>query len=286
ERAIQLDPDYALAYAGLADAYMLLESQNRLRPEEAGPKARAAASKALQLDEGLAEAHASMGLVKISYDWDWTGAEEEFKQALALNPDYAMAHKWYSQYLLAAGRSEESLREIKLARELDPESIIILMTAGMIYSRLHQYDQAIEVFRRAIEIDPNNSGAFKSLGHVYEKKSMFKEAEAAYRKSAELLGLPPIKRFSRDFARWSKEDDAELLLNKLSVLLKQEYVRPSYIAALYAYFGEKERAFDWLERAYQERDGNLLFLKTDNVWDSLRADPRFISLERRVVPTS
>ncbi|HET9529161.1 MAG TPA: tetratricopeptide repeat protein [Blastocatellia bacterium] len=286
ERAIGIDPDCAQAYAGLADAYMLLEAQNHLRPEEAGPKARSAALKALQLDESLAQAHASMGLVKLSYDWDWSGAEEEFKKALALNPDYARAHSRYSQYLLAAGRNEESLREIDLARRLDPKSIAITMTAGMIYSRLGQYDQAVEEFRRAIEMDPNNSSAFKSLGYLYQKRSMFKEAEAAYKKSAELLGLPSIRRFSHNFARWSKEDNAEILLNKMSVLLKQEYIRPSYIAGLYAYFGEKERAFDWLERAYRERDGNLLFLKTDSVWDSLRADPRFISLERRIVPTS
>lgn len=285
ELAIRLDPDYAPAYAGLADSYILLEAQNYLRPEEAGPKAKSAALRALQLGESLAEAHASMALVKMSYDWDWSGAEEEFKQAIALNPDYAMAHNWYSQYLLAAGRKVESLREIILARELAPESITIQLTAGTVFFRFHHYDQAIEEFRRAIELDPNNSSAFKSLGYVYEKKSMLKEANAAYKKAAELSGLPPFKRFSQDFARWSKKEDVEFLLTKLSFLLKQEYVRPSYVAGLYALFGEKDRAFDWLERAYQERDRNLLFIKTDTTWDSLREDPRFVSLEQRVVPS-
>ena len=285
ERAIELDPNYALAYTGLADSYMLLETQNYMRREEAGPHAKSAALTALQLDDSLAEAHASMALVELRYDWDWSGAEEEFKRAIALNPDYAMGHNWYSQYLLAAGRIHECLREIKIARDLDPGSLAIRITAGLIHARLHQYDVAAEEFRRATEIDPNNSSAFKSLGYVYEKKSMFAEAGAAYKKSAELAGLPPMAPFSQDLARRGTKKDAESLLHQLSFVLKQKYVRPSYIAGLYARFGEKERAFHWLERAYQERDANLLFLKTDDAWDSLRADPRFASLEQRVVPS-
>jgi tetratricopeptide (TPR) repeat protein len=286
ERAIRIDPNFAPAHAGLADSYIMLGAQNYLRPEESGPKAKAAALRALQLDDSLAEAHASMAFVKISYDWDWPGAEEEFKRAIALNPDYALARNWYSQYLLAAGRRDESLREIKLARELDPESIGIQMTAGAIFFRLDLYDQAIEEFRRVIERDPTNASAFKSLGYAYEKKSMFKEADEAYKIFVELSGLPSVRRFSQEFARWSKEDNAEFLLDKISFMLKQKYVRPSYIAGLYARFGEKDRAFDWLERAYRERDTNLLFIKTDDTWDSLRADPRFFSLEQRIIPAS
>jgi tetratricopeptide (TPR) repeat protein len=284
ERAIQLDPNYALPYTGLADAYITLETQNYLRREEAGPAAKAAALRALQMDDSLAEAHASVALVKLSYDWDWSGAEKEFKRAIALNPTYAMAHNWYSQYLLAAGRTDECLREITMASDLDPRSLAIRMTAGLIYARLRRYDKAAEEFRRANEIDPDNSTAMKSLGYVYEKKSMFKEAGAAYEKAATLAGMPARKRLSRDFARSSPKKDAESLLNQLSFVLNQKYVRPSYVAGIYARMGEKDQAFDWLEKAYRERDANLLFLKTDESWDSLRADPRFLSLEQRVMP--
>lgn len=284
ERAIQLDPNYALPYTGLADAYIVLETQNYLRREEAGPAAKAAALRALQMDDSLAEAHASVALVKLSYDWDWSGAEKEFKRAIALNPNYAMAHNWYSQYLLAAGRTDECLREITMASDLDPRSLAIRMTAGLIHARLRQYDKAAEEFRRANEIDPNNSTALKSLGYIYEKKSMFKEAGAAYEKAATLAGMPARKRLSRDLARSRPKKDAESLLNQLSFVLNQKYVRPSYVAGIYARMGEKDQAFDWLEKAYRERDANLLFLKTDESWDSLRADPRFLSLEQRVMP--
>ena len=272
EHAIQLDPNYALAYTGLADSYTLLETHNYLPRDEAGPEAKSAALTALQKDESLAEAHASIALVKHLYDWDWSGAEAEYKRAIALNSDYAMAHNWYSQYLLAAGRKDECLREIKIASDLDPRSLAIRMTAGLIYVRLRQYDHAAEEFRRANEIDPNNATAVKSLGYVYEKKLMFKEARAAYAKAAALAGMPAIKK------------DSELLLNQLSFVLNQKYVRPSYVAGIYARMGERDQAFHWLERAYQERDANLLFLKTDESWDSLRADPRFLSLEQRVMP--
>lgn len=285
EHAIQLDPKYALAYTGLADSYIMLETQNYLRREEAGPAAKAAALTALQMDESLAEAHASLALVKLSYDWDWSGAEQEFKRAIALNPNYAMAHNWYSQYLLAAGRTDECLREIKMASDLDPRSLAIRMTAGLIYVRLRQYDKAAEEFRRANEIDPNYATAVKSLGYVYEKKSMFKEARAAYAKAGALADLPVMKRLPDGFAPSSTRKDADLLLNQLSFVLNQKYVRPSYVAGIYARIGEKDHAFQWLEKAYRERDANLLFLKTDESWDSLRADPRFLSLEQRVMPT-
>ena len=284
EHAIQLDPNYALAYTGLADSYTLLETHNYLRREEASPEAKTAALTALQMDESLAEAHASVALVKHLYDWDWSGAEAEYKRAIALNSDYAMAHNWYSQYLLAAGRTNECLREIKIASDLAPRSLAIRMTAGLIYVRLRQYDQAAEEFRRANEIDPNNATAVKSLGYVYEKKSMFKEAGAAYKKAAALAGLPAVKLLSHGFARSSAKKDAESLLNQLSFVLNQKYVRPSYVAGIYARIGEKDQAFDWLEKAYRERDANLLFLKTDESWDSLRADPRFLSLVQRVMP--
>src|SRR5262249_11981591 len=147
-----------------------------------------------------------------------------------LNPDYPTTHDWYSQYLLAAGRPEEAIQEIKRAQELNPESLAINLTAGNLFFRLHQYDQAMDEYRKVLQIDENFAPAIKAIGHIYEKKSMLKEASAAYEKVRQLSGLPPVTRFSQDFIKWSKKDSAHYLMNKLSFMLRQNYVRPSYIA--------------------------------------------------------
>jgi TolB-like protein/DNA-binding winged helix-turn-helix (wHTH) protein/Tfp pilus assembly protein PilF len=281
ERAIQLDPNFAPAHAQLANAYCKLVSFNLVRPEDAYPKARTAAQKAIQLDNRLAEAHALLALVKLAYDWDWDGAEKGFKEALSINPINAQLHNWYGQYLLVADQKEESVKEMKRAQDLNPGSIEINMTAGNCYFRLQLYDQAMEAYRRALDIAPSFPHAYKGLSQVYKMKSMPRESEEAFKRSVELSGLPPIKRFSQDFNNWSKKDP-EYLLSKLSFVFKQKYVRPTYVAKLFADYGDKDRAFDWLERAYEERDSVLLFLKTDNSWDALRADPRFNDLSKRI----
>jgi DNA-binding winged helix-turn-helix (wHTH) protein/tetratricopeptide (TPR) repeat protein len=284
EKALKLAPNYAQAYAGLADAYSGRVSQNNLSPDEGYEKARAASLAALRLNEQVAEAHAALGLVKFCYDWDWEGAESEFQTAIAINPDYYRAHLFYSQYLLAADKPTEALAEIERALALNPDAFDVRFIAGAIYYRVQQYDRAIAEFRYAEKLNGEHPSVFKSLGKAYEKRGQLKEAEEAFQRSLTLSKLPPATQFSKDFAKWTKNNDRQFLLRKLSFIFKQRYVRPSYIAGLYAYYGESELAFDWLERAFQERDSNLLFLKTDESWNKLRTNPRFIDLEKRVFP--
>ena len=282
ERAKQLAPNYAPAWAGLADAYIQMVNLDAMRPEEGFPKAKAAALRALQLNDTLAEAHASLAMIKLAYDWDWTGAETEFRRSLALDPAYATAWNWYSQYLWAAGRADEAVRGVTRAQELEPQSIAVLINAGGLSLLRHQPDQAIEHFRRVLELDQRYVPAWKGLSKAYAQQAKPREAEAAFQKAVELANVPAAAQVKEKFAAWSRTGDQRYLLNKLSMVWKQKYVRASYIARLYADLGDKERAIEWLEKAYIERDSNILFLKTDHSWDSLRADPRFASIAHRV----
>lgn len=282
EHATGLDPGYAEAYAGIADAYVMLVNHNHLRPEDAYPKAKAAALRAVQLDATLAESHASLGLVKLVCDWDLSGAEQEFKRAISLNPDYASARMWYSWHLWAAGHLDEALKEIRRAQELDPGSLALHLTAGDILFRLNRQDEAVEAYSKVLDINPSYMLAYKALGHCYHKKGMEREAGAAYTKAIELSGTVTFDELSKNFVWWSKSNDQRYLLNKMSVLLKQKYVRSSHIARIYLDLGERDRAFEWLERAYKERDVNLLFLRTEEGWNPIRHDPRFSNLVDRI----
>lgn len=284
ERAIRLAPDYAPAHAGVADAYIQLINLDALRPAEGYPLARAAALRAIELDENLAEAHAALGMIRLGADWDWKGAEASFRRAIELDDSCAKAHNWFGQYLWAAGRAEEALREIETARALDPQSISIQMTAGSIYYYLDRTDEAVACFRRALDLDPQSAVAWKSLGKVYEKRSQMNEAGEAFRRFAELTGASASPRMVKDLARRSRKDDAEFLLEKLSLFWRLKYVRPSYIARVYLDIGDREQAMAWLERGYSERDSNLLQLKVDPSWDALRDDPRFAALAERTGP--
>ena len=282
ERAKQLAPDYPLAWAGLADAYIQMVNLDAMRPEEGFPKAKAAVLRALQLNDTLAEAHASLAMIKLSYDWDWTGAETEFRRSIALDPTYATAWNWYSQYLWAAGRVDEAMRGVAKAQELEPQSIAVLINAGGLSLLRHQPDQALENYRRVLELDPRYVQAWKGMSKAYTQQAKPHEAEVAFQKAVEFANVPAAAQVKEKFAAWSRKGDQRYLLSKLSIVWKQKYVRASYIARLYAELGDKERAIEWLEKAYIERDSNLLFLKTDQSWDSLRADPRFTSIAHRV----
>jgi tetratricopeptide (TPR) repeat protein len=282
ECAVQLAPEYAPAWAGLADSHMQMVMLDAVRPEEGFPKAKAAVLRALQLNDALSEAHATLAMIKLCFDWDWLDAETEFQRALALDPTYATASNWYSQYLWAAGRVDEALREAAKAQELDPQSIAILLNAGNLFFLRRQSDQAVTCFRRILELDPKYVVAWKALSRAYDQQSKRREAEAAYLRFRELTNAPSVARMKEEFAAWSQKRDAQYLVQKLSFAWKRKYVRATYIARLYADLGDRERALEWLEKAYTERDSNLLFLKTDGSWDSLRADPRFASLTHRV----
>jgi eukaryotic-like serine/threonine-protein kinase len=284
EEAIRKDPRYALAYAGLSDSYYTLPGIGLYRPKEAMPKAKAAVTKALEIDDTLAEAHASLGPIKLYYDWDWPGAESEFKRAIELNPSYATAHQWYAEYLITLGRVDEAVREIRRAQELDPFSLTINTQVGWIFYYARQYDQAIEAYRKALELDPNFAYAHGRFTRAYIAKGMYEEAVNEYSKSAFITRLRPgaeaILREAYGKSGWKGFLKKQIELEKEAA--KQVYISPYRIANHYALLGENDQAFDWLDKACEERAISLVQLKVDPQMDGLRRDPRYEELLRRI----
>jgi len=285
QKAIEKDPIYALAYTGIADYYNLLGYYDYIPPKEAFLKARAAANKALEIDDTLAEAHNSLAMVKENYDWDWEGAEREYKRAIELNPSYATAHQWYAGYLRAMGRHEESIAENKKAQELDPLSPSIGTALGTNFISARQYDQAIEELQKVFEMDPDYMVAHFFMGLAYTGKGMYKEAIAEAQKALDLSGGEDtlIKAFLGVLYSLSgKRDEAKNVLDELYELSKQKYVSSWAIALIYAALGQKDQAFEWLEKAYEERDHWLPSIKVLPLLDSLRSDPRFKALLKKM----
>ena len=285
-QAIDLDPNYSLAYAGLADSYNFLGAFGIavLPPGETMPKAKAAAMKALEMDDSLADAHASLAFVRLYHDWDWSGAEREFQRAIELNPNYAPAHQWYSHLLMARGRTAESISEAKSAAEIDPLSLPANMNVGWQYHWARQPDSAVEHLRKLLEMDPNFEQGRWGLGLAYEQKGMFEEAAAEFRKAADLSGGSPVylAALGHAYALGGKKAEAMKVRDDLEERSKLRYVPPYWMATLYAGLGEREQAFRWLGKAYEERSGGLIWLGVDPRLDSLRTDPRFQGLVRRV----
>jgi serine/threonine protein kinase/TolB-like protein/Tfp pilus assembly protein PilF len=282
QQAIDTDPDYALAYAGLADAYYGLSS-NHLPPNEAMPKAREAAERALQIDEGLAEAHASLGLVKAFYDWDWASAEDEYKRAIELNPGYASTHHWYGWYLALMGRLNEAIAEIEKASELDPLSLEINTDLGLSFLFARQYDRAIEQFEKAMEMDPNFIWTHFFMGWAYEQKGNYEAAISEYKKAAQLDDSPLIlAALGHTYAMAGRRDEALRVLTEMQEMSQSRHVSSYHFALIHAGLGSKEEVFEWLEKTYLAREEALVWLKVDPRLDSLRTDPRFIDLQRRV----
>jgi serine/threonine-protein kinase len=284
QQAVEKDPSYALAYAGLADCYVV--PANPLPPKEKMPKAREAAKRALGIDDTLAEAHTTLARVLTVYDWDWSGAEKEFKRAIELDPRSAEAHQWYGGYFQAMGQLDESLVERKRAQELEPLSLIMYFELGQGLYRARKYDQAIEQFQKGLELDPSFPSFYVFLPAAYEQKGMYEDAIASFQKaipltrghakSLVLAGLGHV------YAVSGKKVEARKLLNELESLARQEYVPAVAIALIYAGLGEKDQAFVWLEKAYEERAFEMTWLKSEPRWDSLRSDPRFANLLRRM----
>jgi TolB-like protein/DNA-binding winged helix-turn-helix (wHTH) protein/Flp pilus assembly protein TadD len=283
-QAIDKDPRFALAYAGLADCYVV--PANRLPPREAMPKAKAAAIRALELDETLAEAHASLGRVLAAYDWDWTSAEKEYKRAIELNPRYAVAHQWYGGYLAVMGRSDEAIAERKRAVELEPLSPIINFELGLAFYYARDYDLAIEQFQKTLELDQNFPATHNFLPAAYEQKGMYSEAIAEFKKAIPLTGKSEWTLskagLGHVYAVTGKKSEARTVLDELKQASEQEYVPANSIALIYAGLGEKDQAFAWLDKAYEQRAFQLQWIKLDPRWDSLRSDPRFQDLMRRL----
>ena len=283
-QAIDQDPRFALAYVGLADSYVV--PGNRLSPREAMPKAKAAAMRALELDETLAEAHVSLARVLAAYDWDWTGAEREYKRAIDLNPRYATAHQWYGGYLSVMGRSDEAIAERKRALELEPLSLVINFELGLAYYYARDYDQAIQQFQKTLELDQNFPPAHNLLPAAYEQKAMYSEAIAGFKKSIPLTsaGESTLSRagLGHVYAVTGRKSDARIVLGELKQTSGKEYLPATSVALIYAGLGEKDQAFAWLDKAYEQRAFQLQWIKIEPRWDSLRSDPRFEDLLHRI----
>jgi Tfp pilus assembly protein PilF len=282
-QAIERDPGYALAYAGLADVYNVAATY--LEPKEVFPRAKAAAMKAVELDDTLAEAHSALATVK-SHDWDWSGAEREFRRALELNPGYATAHYFYGfSHLCPLGRLEEAVSEMKKAIELDPLSGIVNTNFGLTLYLARRYDEALAQFRKVNEIDPK-VGYHGPLSAVFEQKGMYEEAigelekflpyERGYLEPKEIAEVRQAYAVSGVRGYWQKR--LELLKNQA----KERYVPPFFFALLYARLGDTDQAFQWLEKGYEARDGFVHYLKVQPVFDNLRSDPRYADLVRRI----
>jgi TolB-like protein/Tfp pilus assembly protein PilF len=282
QRAIALDPNYSLAYVGLADYYYRISTTYQ-SPREALPKAKAAALKALELDDTLAEAHTSLAYILMLNDWDWAGAETEFKRAIMLKPGYASAHRWYGIYLVFVGRFDQSLEEMERAHELDPLSLQINVSLAAPFYFARQYEQAIEHFQRTLEMDQNFWPAHYLLGWVYEERGEFAKAIEEFQRARKLDDTPMILAgLGYAYAVAGKHSAAQKILEELKALSKKRYVSPYFIAIVHAGRGEKDEALEWLEKASDDRSEMLAWLKVAPEVDSLRPDPRFASIMRRV----
>ncbi len=282
-RATEKDPNYALAYAGLADAYLLLPPYSAGSPQDSFPKAKAAAKKAIELDETLAEAHTSLAQA-LYFDWDFADADKEFQRAIRLNPNYATAHHWYGFGPLGGmQRFDDAITELKRAQELDPLSLIINTDLGYAYIFAGQYDKAIEQLRKTLEMDQSFYYAHWCLGLAYEMKGAFREAQGEYEKALQLNDDPYIVALlGHLFAMSGNKDQAGKALRQLEQISRQRYVPPYSFAIVYAELNEKDQAFQWLEKCYQERCIQMIGIKFDPLIKNLRSDPRLAELGRRV----
>jgi len=283
-RALELAPDYAPALAGLADSYILLGMYYTIPPTDAYPKAKQAATRALELDDALAEAHTALGTIQFRFDWAWPEAEAQFKRAIELNPSYGRAHHDYAWLLVALERFDEAVNEIKRARELDPLSPLANSDVGWVYLRARRYDEAISQIERTLELEPEFASAQACLERAYRLKGMNKEAVESARKSMIRSGATP-----RELAGLEKGDSEERMKNVLLWRLKKSEesepnrrTSPYRFAAQYAEVGKTDAEFEWLERAFKERDSELVSLEVDPAFDSVRSDPRYAVLRRRI----
>ena len=283
-QALEIYPNYAQAYAGLADCYNMLATYGVKSPREAFPKAHDAAIKALAIDKNLAEAHAALAYTTFRGDWNWAEAEKEFKQAIKLNDNYASAHQWYANYLAAQGRFDEAIQETRRTQEIDKTSLIVNAHFGIVDYLAHRFDDAISECKKTIELDPSFFVARRYLGLSYAQKGMYKEAINEFEKAIASSGSSSLMRaeYANTLALSGDTKKAEDELRSLIELSKQKYVSAYHIATIYVGLKDKDRAFEWLDKAFQERADWMAFLKVDPRFDSLHSDPRFVDLLRRM----
>ena len=285
QRAIRIDPGYSLAFSGLADAYNLLGSYGAMPMREAKERAKAAAQKAVDLDDQVAEAHTSLGAIIAGYDWEWAKAERHFLRAIDLKPRYATAHEWYSEYLSWMGRHDESIRAARQALDVDPVSLSANSHVGLALYRARQYDAAIERFRETLHLDRDFADAHVMLGVTLVQTGKYTEAIAAFQRAGVLTGNSPeiLGLLGYGYGMAGMKREAQDVLNELNNLARQNrYVSSFSRATICIGLGETDLAFKWLEQAYQERLWYLALLAVDPLFDRLRGDPRFTDLVRRM----
>ncbi len=280
ERAIQKDSGFSLAYSGLADTYNLLGFYGFLSPGDTFPKAKAAASRALEIDDTIAEAYSSLGFANMYYDWNWEAAQSNFLKAIELGPGYPTAHHWYAEYLVVMGQMDKALGEAKLAFEFDPFSLVMNVLQGWVFYYSGWFDQAVEQFGKTLEMDPDFAPARLYLGLTYVQKAMFEEAIVEFRRAKELLGDTLLMDVAAGhaYASWGKREEIKKRMAELETMSAKRYVPPYYIAAMYVDTGDKDQSLAWLEKSYEGHDLWLSFIKVDPIWRDLRSDPRFKAL--------
>jgi eukaryotic-like serine/threonine-protein kinase len=283
--AIEKDPKFALAYAGLASTYSILPNYSLLPQKEFMPKAEAAAQKALELDGTLAEAHTVLASIKETYQWDWDGADKEFRRALELDPNFPTAHHWYANFLEGQGKLTEALSETKRAQELDPLSPVISATVGEVLFYMARYDLAIEQFNKALELDRNALWALVDLGYLHAQQGRFDEAIRDLQRVRQIAGEDDpygAGELGNVYARAGKKEEAMKILNQLLEFSTKDHAVAAQIAIVYAGLGDNDKAFAWLEKGCAERNPQLEFLKVDPVWANLRSDPRYTAMLKRI----
>jgi DNA-binding SARP family transcriptional activator/Tfp pilus assembly protein PilF len=282
-QAIEEDPSYAAAYDGLSDSYALLALRQLIPPKEAFLKAKTAARKALEIDDTLGEAYASLAHVRL-HDWDWPGLEEDFKHALRLNPGHAIAYHWYSEYLMAMGRADESIAIVRQAQEMDALAPVLSSALGSAYYCARNYDEAIQALLAGLELNPSHFMLHFRLGHAYIQKNMYHEAIEEMQRAVALSNksTETLAGLGQAHAAAGMKEEMRKVLDELSALSKERYVSPYHIAKIYAAAGDKEDAFEWLEKACQEHNPDIIDLNVEPSLDTLRSDPRFTDFLQRV----
>jgi tetratricopeptide (TPR) repeat protein len=283
-QAIEEDPAYAMPHSGVADCYIVLSAFAFLSPSEAFPRAKAAALKALEIDETLAEAHTSLAFVLASYEWEWEKAENEYKRAIELSSTYATTFQWYAYLLRYMGRGDEAIAAAERAVELDPLSFPVIASAGYTRYALRQYDEAEKICLTVLDMEPEFAMARSVLGMVYLQKGLPGKALGEWKLAAELSNDAPedMAYLGLGYAWSNMEREARRILEEFDAQANTEYVPPSFLAMIHAGLGEKDEAFDWLNQAYEQHDYYVSYYLTDPVFDPLRDDPRLNDLMQRI----
>jgi TolB-like protein/tetratricopeptide (TPR) repeat protein len=283
QQAIQKDPRYALAYAGLADSYALL-ADIVLPAREVMPRVKSSASKAVELDDSLSEAHTSLAWAKFVNDWDWPGAEREFQRAIDLNPNYPTAHHLYAEYLMVLGRNNEALQHFNRAHELNPQSAVINTAQGSYWYYTGDYAQAAAQLQKTLAGEPGFVPAHLCLGRTYQQQRSYAQALPEFQKALEISGQgsQELAGLGQLYAAFHHDKEALNILDSLKQRSQQTYVQPMWMAAIYAALGSKDEAFDWLRKAFDDRSVSLVYLRIDPVFKDLRSDARFADLLARL----